>query len=69
VATASPPNDDSSANLFTVGQQTRTVPDIGDPAHAPGATLARISRQRFCPDTEEITGQIQYRPPNENASD
>jgi hypothetical protein len=49
-----------SANLFTVGQTvgqpTRTVADIGDPGPAPGATLGRVCRQRFCPDTEEVTG-------------
>jgi hypothetical protein len=49
-----------SGNLFavgqTVGQPTRTVADISDLAHAPDATLARIPNQRFCPDTEEVTG-------------
>jgi hypothetical protein len=27
---------------------------ISDLAHAPGATPARIPKQRFCPDTEEV---------------
>jgi len=40
----------------TVGQPTRTVADISDPAHAPDTPLPRIPRQRFCPDTEEVTG-------------
>jgi hypothetical protein len=40
----------------TVGQPPRTVADIGDPAHAPHPTLARIPTQRCCPDTEEVTG-------------
>ena len=40
----------------TVGQPTRTLADIGDPTHAPDPTLARIPTQRFCPDTEEVTG-------------
>jgi hypothetical protein len=40
----------------TVGQPTRTVADISDPAHASGTPLPRIPRQRFCPDTEEVTG-------------
>jgi hypothetical protein len=49
-----------SGTLFTVGQTVgqpaRTVTDISDPAHAPGAILACVPRQRFCPDTEEVTG-------------
>jgi hypothetical protein len=32
------------------------VVDISDPARAPDATLARIPRRRFCPDTKEVTG-------------
>jgi hypothetical protein len=32
------------------------VADISDPAHAQGAPLARIPRERFCPGTEEVTG-------------
>jgi hypothetical protein len=49
-----------AVRLFTVGQAvgqpTRTVADIGDPARAADPSLARIPRQRFCPDTEEVTG-------------
>jgi hypothetical protein len=40
----------------TVGQSPRTVANIRDRAHAPDATLVRIPRRRFCPDTEEVTG-------------
>jgi hypothetical protein len=40
----------------TVGQPVRTVANISDPAHAPDTTLPRIPEQRFCPDTEEVTG-------------
>ena len=29
---------------------------MGDPPHAPDATLARVPTQGFCPDTEEVTG-------------
>jgi len=51
--------NDSPWQLFTVGQivgqPTRTVADIGDPPHAPDATLPRIN-QRICPTTEEVTG-------------
>jgi hypothetical protein len=32
------------------------VANISDPAHAPDTTLPRIPEQRFCPDTEEVTG-------------
>jgi hypothetical protein len=32
------------------------VANISDPARAPDATLARIPEQKFCPDTEEVTG-------------
>ena len=39
-----------------VQQRTRTAADTGDAAHAPGATLAGVPGQRFCPDTEEVTG-------------
>jgi hypothetical protein len=35
----------------TVGQQTRIVADMSDPAHAPDATLHRIPEQKLCPDT------------------
>ena len=42
----------------TVDQPPRTVADIGDPAHAPDATLARIPRQRFCPDTEGVIASM-----------
>jgi hypothetical protein len=49
-----------SGNLFTVGQTvgqpTRTVIDMSDLAHAPDATVAAVHGQRFCPDTEEVTG-------------
>jgi hypothetical protein len=52
--------NDSDANLLavgqTVGQQTRTVRDMSDLAHAPDATVAAVHAQRFCPDTEEVTG-------------
>ena len=52
--------NDSDANLLavgqTVGQPTRTVRDMSDLAHAPDATLAAVHGQRFCPDTEEVTG-------------
>ena len=40
----------------TVGQPTCTLADMGDSVHAPGTPVARIPRQRFCPDTEEVTG-------------
>src|SRR5512133_3619201 len=40
----------------SVGHPSRTVADISDPAHAPDATLHHIPEQRFCPDTEEVTG-------------
>ena len=30
--------------------------DISDATHAPDATLAGIPEERFCPDTEEVTG-------------
>ena len=46
----------SAARMFTVGQPTCTVADISDGTHAPDTPLARIARQRFCPDTEEVTG-------------
>ena len=50
----------SDANLFavgqTVGQPARTVVDISDRPHAAAATHIRIPGQRFCPDTEEVTG-------------
>ena len=52
--------NDSDANLFavgqTVGQPARTVVDISDRPHAAAATHIRIPGQRFCPDTEEVTG-------------
>jgi hypothetical protein len=52
--------NDSDANLLavaqTVGQPTRTVRDMSDLAHAPDATVAAVHGQRFCPDTEEVTG-------------
>jgi hypothetical protein len=32
------------------------VAHMGDPPHAPDATLARVPTQGFCPDTEEVTG-------------
>jgi hypothetical protein len=40
----------------TVGQPAHTVANIGDPPHAADATLIPIPKQRFCPDTEEVTG-------------
>jgi hypothetical protein len=50
------PYDSKSGNLFavgqTLGQRSRTMAYIGDLAHAADATLPRIPRQRFCPDTE-----------------
>ena len=45
-----------AAHGCTVGQPPRTVANISDRAHAPDATLVRIPRRRFCPDTEEVTG-------------
>jgi hypothetical protein len=48
--------NDADANLLAVGQQTRTVRDMSDLAHAPDATVAAVHAQRFCPDTEEVTG-------------
>ena len=58
--TASCGYNDSDAHLLavghTVGQQTRTVRDMSDLAHAPDATVAAVQGQRFCPDTEEVTG-------------
>jgi hypothetical protein len=52
--------NDSDANLLavgqTIGQQTRTVRDMSDLAHAPDATVAAVHAQRFCPGTEEVTG-------------
>jgi hypothetical protein len=52
--------DDPGGKLFavgqTVGQSVRTVADISHRPDAPDATLARASRHRFCPDTEEVTG-------------
>jgi hypothetical protein len=52
--------NDSDANLLAVrqavGQPTRTVRDMSDLAHAPDATVAAVHGQRFCPDTEEVTG-------------
>jgi hypothetical protein len=57
---AGPLTTTRSGNLFavgqTVGQPTRTVTDMSDTARARDATLARIPEQRFCPDTEEVTG-------------
>jgi hypothetical protein len=49
-------DNDSDANLLAVGQLTRTVRDMSDLAHAPDATVAAVHGQRFCPDTEEVTG-------------
>jgi hypothetical protein len=52
--------NDSDANLLAVGQivgqPTRTVRDMSDHADAPYATVAAVHGQRFCPDTEEVTG-------------
>jgi hypothetical protein len=44
--------------LFTVGQPTRTVADMSEPAHAPDATLARIPKQRFGPDMEAVVASL-----------
>jgi hypothetical protein len=61
--TPSPANsayNDSDGKLLavgqTVGQPARTVRDMSDLAHAPDATVAAVHAQRFCPDTEEVTG-------------
>ena len=58
----------SAARMFsvgqTVGQPTCTVADISDGTHAPDTPLARIARQRFCPDTEEVTGSNPVSPTN-----
>jgi hypothetical protein len=52
--------NDSDANLLAVGQivgqPTRTVRDMSDHTDAPDATVAAVHGQRFCPDTEEVTG-------------
>jgi hypothetical protein len=42
----------------TLGQPNPQGGSISEPAHAPDATIARIPKQRFCPDTEEVTGSI-----------
>jgi hypothetical protein len=60
--------NDSDANLLavgqTIGQQTRTVRDMSDQAHAPDATVAAVHAQRFCPGTEEVTGSNPVSPTN-----
>jgi hypothetical protein len=57
---SAPAKAEDVAATFTVaqsvGQPTRTVADISDLAHAPDATLHHIREQKFCPDTEEVTG-------------
>jgi hypothetical protein len=45
-----------AAVMFTVGQPTRTAADVRDSAQASEATLVRVRKQKFCPDTEEVTG-------------
>jgi hypothetical protein len=59
----SPPKSTDSLSAKLSANQRTLGANIGDPPHAADATLIPIPKQRFCPDTEEVTGQIQYRPP------
>jgi hypothetical protein len=53
----------------TVGQPARTVALIGDPPHRSRCHIACVQMQRFCPDTEEVTGSNPVSPTSNTPSE